>query len=43
MMMLSGDLLILFMNSFEELFSSLIELLCSFIIADRQSDVIELL
>ena len=35
--------LILFMDFFEELFSSLIELPCSFIIADSQGDVIELL
>ena len=31
------------MNSFEELFTGLIELVCSFIIADGQSNVIELL
>ena len=29
------------MNSFEELFAGLIELVCSFIIADAQSDVME--
>jgi hypothetical protein len=31
------------MDGFEELFSSLIKLVCSFIIADGQSNVIELL
>ena len=31
------------MNSFKELFACLIELVCGFIIADAQRDVIELL